>query len=53
MFTYLDGIEAISGVKWELKASFGRQVFSRQRAAQETLEELKIAANTLLVVQEV
>lgn len=54
VFTFLDGIEAVSGVnKWELRSSFGNKRFCRQNDAKLTLEALEIAANTLFVVQEI
>jgi hypothetical protein len=58
VFAYLDGQKALAGIKWELRASFGSAVFRRQEeegggSALKTLEELKISANTLFIVQEV
>jgi hypothetical protein len=54
VFSYLDGSSALAGVaKWELRSSFGNQVFRRKEDADETLRNLGIVANTLMVVQEV
>mmetsp|Transcript_2076 Transcript_2076/g.3938 ORF Transcript_2076/g.3938 Transcript_2076/m.3938 type:complete len:386 (-) Transcript_2076:65-1222(-) len=54
VFNFLDHTPALAGVtRWELRSSFGNRTFNRKKESAETLRNVGIVANTLLIVQQI